>query len=125
MLFSPTSGARRQPRGAAAGGHGASDEEGRLPARAAPAGAQQGQRHLHPAGLAAPRGGRAPAGSPVLLVVRGRLLLCVVFLRLFALQEDVVAAGSCRENVLQDPGGWMLEAVFIVNVQLMNFQTQE
>lgn len=134
MLFSSASGPQWQcggtprSRGAAgerdAGGRGVGAEEGRLPGAAAPP-AQQGQRHLHTAVLAAPRAGGALGGFPVFLVMGGRLLLSVVFFLLFALQEDVVATGSCCENVLKDPRRWMLKAVFIINVPLMFFQTQD
>lgn len=126
MLFVSAPGPRWGWRGAGRGAaaepeaRGAGARRGRLPGPAAP----PGQRHRHPAGIAAPPAAAAPGASPVLLVVGGRLLLSVVLLLLLALQKDVVAAGSRSENVLKDAGRWMLEAVFIVNVQLMYFETQ-
>lgn len=88
-------------------------------------GSGAGQWYLSPAGLPAPPAAAALGAPPVLLVVGQRLLLSVVLLLLLALQKDVVAAGSCRENVLKDVGRWMLEVVFVINVQLIYFQTQD
>lgn len=67
------------------------------------------------------RGARGPAGLPVPAVVAWRRwLLELALLLLLRLEQDIVAAGPSRENVLQYSRGQVWNAVFTANDQLLS-----